>query len=172
MRPAVLGALVLLALAGETAAAAAAFDGVWIFEGETSLFETVVEVDGGAVEQEMALLVDGDLKTMLFGDVIDDVVGLVVEAQAVRKAAAAAARNADSQHCRVRGQVLLGDDALHLGNGLFSDGHSHQFTPFSFVEQCWKYGVASADWDVGPPWPNYTVFPAAGNCHLESKLAA
>src|SRR3954471_4727165 len=101
----------------ERAAAAAALDDVRIVEDEPALFEAVVEVDDGAVEVGVELLVDGELDAVD----VDDPVLLAragVEVQAVGESAAASPLDADAEH-GLFGEVLVGDDLLDFGGGLF-----------------------------------------------------
>ena len=51
----------------KTASAAAGFDCVGVFEREPAFFEPAVEVDFRAVEEQVALLVDDNADTVIFG---------------------------------------------------------------------------------------------------------
>ena len=84
----------------ERTAAAAAFRGVGVFEREAAFFEAFVEIDRRAVEIQGALLVDYHAHAVAIVFRVDLFVVLLVEAQAVLEAAAAAAGHADAQHCR------------------------------------------------------------------------
>src|SRR5690606_21088669 len=96
---------------GKAAAASATLHRVRVVEREAPLVDAFVEVDSGAVEVQQALLVDGDPHAVLLDDVVLGVVGLVVEAEAVLKAAASAAGDTDAENGMLR-HLLLGDDSL------------------------------------------------------------
>ena len=104
----------------ERAAAAAGLDDVRVVEDEPALLQAVVEVDDGAVEVGVELLVDGELDAV---DVDDPVAlaGAGVEVQAVGETAAAAPLDADAKD-GLLGQVLLGDDLLDFDWRPFRSG--------------------------------------------------
>src|SRR5690349_17999453 len=107
----------------ERAAAAARLDDVRVVEDEAALLEAVVEVDDGAVEVGVELLIDGELDAVD----VDDPVLLAragVEIQAVGETAAAPPLDADAEH-GLLGEVLVGDDLLDFGGGLFAQSHAH-----------------------------------------------
>ena len=104
----------------KAAAAAAGLGDVGVLEGEAALVDAVVEVDGGAVEVQVALLVDGDLHAVLFDDEVLGDIGLVIEAELVLESAATAAGDADPQHHAV-GHLLLVHDPLDFLGCVFGD---------------------------------------------------
>ena len=52
---------------GKARTTAAALNGIRVVEGKPSFLEPVVEVDGGSVEEQPALLVDGHRQSVLLG---------------------------------------------------------------------------------------------------------
>jgi hypothetical protein len=94
-----------------------------VVEDEPALLQVVVEIDDGAVEVGVELLVHGEFNAMD----VDDAVGLGgvgVEVQAVGETAAPAPPNADAEHGAF-GQVLAGDEPLDFVGGLFTQDHTH-----------------------------------------------
>ena len=83
-------------LGGEAASATATLDGVGIFERKPTLVETFIEVDRGAIEEQVAPLIDGYGHTVLLGDVVFGSVGIRVESQTVLVSATPAAGDTDS----------------------------------------------------------------------------
>lgn len=118
------------ALGRETAAAAAALDGIRVVEREAAFFQPLVKVEDGSIEEQRALLIDGDFDAVLFDDLILRKIDRRIKAQAVLKTAATATNHADAQQ-RFRGQLLFANDPLDLFGGLFCDGDRHPDTsPF------------------------------------------
>src|SRR5512135_1273809 len=107
----------------ERAAAAASLGDIRVVEDEPAFLQAIVEIDDGAVEVGVELLVHGELNAMDVDDAIA-LGGAGVEVQAVREAAAAPPLDADAKHGAF-GQALVGDDLLDLVGGLFTQGHTH-----------------------------------------------
>ena len=101
----------------ERATAAAALLRVGIDEGEAPLVDALVEIERGAVEEEVALLVDNHRHAVLVGLRVGLRIKLRVEAERVTEAAAAAAGDTHAEH-GLRGELLLRDDLLDLAGGL------------------------------------------------------
>lgn len=109
---------------GETAAATAGLDGIGILKGEAPLFEAVVKVELGPVEEKIALSVDGDLDSVMFGDEVVRRIEFVGKCKAVLKSAAPSAGDSDAQE-GLRRVVPLLNDSLDFFGRFFgqSDGH-------------------------------------------------
>src|SRR3954452_23055060 len=80
----------------ERAAAAAALDDVRVVEDEPALLEAIVEIDHGAIEVGVELLVNGELDAVELHDPVA-LAGVGVEVQAVGKTAAASPLDTDTQ---------------------------------------------------------------------------
>src|SRR5262245_57889327 len=109
----------------ERAAAAAGLHCVRIVELEATGFEAFIEVDGGAIEVQGALLVDDDGHAMVLVLGIDFLVIGLVETKGIGKAAAAAARDADPQD-HIGLDFLIGNDPLDFIGCFFGEDDAHE----------------------------------------------
>lgn len=112
----------LTVLGGEAASATTGLHGVWILEREATARQIGVEVDFGAIEIQIALLVDNDTNAMMF---FHQVVGFVIrvgEVERVLEATASATDDADSHVLQLRA-ILFGNHSLDFVCGIFRQNY-------------------------------------------------
>ena len=112
----------MVALGGEAISATAGLDGVGVLEGEATFFETVVEVELGSIEEEIALLIDGDFDAVMFGDEVIGGIGGIDEGEAVLETAATTSGDSNAEVC-FGGIVPLLHDSLDFFGRFFGEDH-------------------------------------------------
>lgn len=106
----------------ETAAATAGFYGIWVLECETTLLQTAVKIDLGAVQKQVTLLVNHDADSVKFGKDVTGFIKRIGEVKGILETAASTAHDADADILQL-GASLLGHYSLDFTCCRFR--HSH-----------------------------------------------
>lgn len=114
---------------GEAASATAGTTHVRVVEFETAPLKVFVEIDHGAVQVEVMVLLDSDFHAVLVGNEVLVQIDFVIKAEAVLESAASAAGDANAD-TGFFWEILLGQDTLDFSSCPFGKG-DHLLSPSS-----------------------------------------